>query len=180
MISLLHVLSGGKPVGRLAEKQGSIVFQYDPAWLESGFDLAPGSMPFNEQANPPARLDFQGLHGVFNDSLPDGWGLLLMDRVLRKHRNLDRTQITPLDRLAYMGLRSMGALEYRPELLPEQDGKTIDLADIAEQSEKFLHGETPDVLDELRICGGSPGGGRKAESNGCPLRQYEKLHIELW
>ena len=106
-------------------------------------------------------LEFQGLHGVFNDSLPDGWGVLLMDRALKKHLNLERSQITPLDRLAYMGHRSMGALEYQPELLPEhQDGKMIDLENIAAQSEKVLHGETSDVLEELRICGGSPGGAR--------------------
>lgn len=160
MISLLRVLCGGKSVGQLAEKRGSIVFQYDPAWLESGFDLAPSSMPFDGFVHPAARLDFQGLHGVFNDSLPDGWGLLLMDRALKKHRNLDRSQITPLDRLAYMGHRGMGALEYRPELLPEKDGQTIDLADIAAQSEKVFQGETADVLEELRICGGSPGGAR--------------------
>lgn len=160
MTALLRVLCHGKSVGQLAEKQGRIVFQYDSAWLESGFDLAPGSMPFDAQANPPARLDFQGLHGVFNDSLPDGWGLRLMDRVLKKHRNLDRDQITPLDRLAYMGHRCMGALEYQPAFMPEQDGKRIDLAEIAAESEKVLHGDTPEVLEALRICGGSPGGAR--------------------
>src|SRR5574343_21824 len=133
MISKLRVLYGGKPVGQLAEKQGNIVFQYDPSWLRDGFDLAPGSMPFVDGATPPSRTVFDGLHGVFNDSLPDGWGLLLMDRALKQYRGLDRAQITPLDRLAYMGHRCMGALEYQPELLPEQDGQTIDLADIAAQ-----------------------------------------------
>ena len=54
----------------------------------------------------------------------------------------------------------MGALAYEPELLPEKDGQVIDLADIAAQSEKVLRGETSDVLEELRICGGSPGGAR--------------------
>ena len=160
MTPLLRVLCAGQRVGQLAEKQGTILFQYDPAWLANGFDLAPGSMPFDEFAHPAARLDFDGLHGAFNDSLPDGWGLLLMDRALKQHQNLDRSQITPLDRLAYIGHRGMGALEYQPELLPEQNGKLIDLADIAAQSEKILHGETLDVLEDLRICGGSPGGAR--------------------
>ena len=90
MISKLRVLCGGKPVGQLAEKQGNIVFQYDAAWLRDGFDLAPGSMPFAEGAMSPSRTVFDGLHGVFNDSLPDGWGLLLMDRALKQHRGLDR------------------------------------------------------------------------------------------
>jgi serine/threonine-protein kinase HipA len=160
MSALLRVLCGGELVGKLAENHGAIVFQYDPAWLATGFDLAPNSMPFDGAANPAARADFQGLHGVFNDSLPDGWGLLLMDRVLKKGNNLDPSQITPLHRLAYMGQRCMGALEYQPELLPQHSGTTIDLADIAAQSERVLHGETSDVLEELRICGGSPGGAR--------------------
>lgn len=160
MTSKLRVLCNGKSVGQLAGKEGKIVFQYDLAWLNNSFDLAPDSLEFDGAANPARRLEFQGLHGVFNDSLPDGWGLLLMDRALKKHRDLERSQITPLDRLAYMGHRCMGALEYQPELLPEQDGKAIDLADIAAQSEKVLHGETTDVLEELRICGGSPGGAR--------------------
>jgi serine/threonine-protein kinase HipA len=160
MISVLRVLCNGRLVGKLAERQGNIMFQYDTAWLESGFDLAPGAMPFDGHAHPAARMVFQGLHGAFNDSLPDGWGLLLMDRSLKQHQNLDRSQITPLDRLAYMGHRGMGALEYQPELLPEQNGTPLDLADIAMQAEKLLHGETPEVIETLRICGGSPGGAR--------------------
>lgn len=161
MINLLRVLHAGNLVGQLAgNAMGSIVFQYDPAWLEKGFDLAPASVPFDALANPAARMAFDGLPGVFNDSLPDGWGLLLMDRALKKHMNLDRSQITPLDRLAYMGRRAMGALEYEPELLPGQNTQVIDLADIAAQSEQILHGETTDVLEALRICGGSPGGAR--------------------
>ncbi len=160
MIAVLRVLCNGMSVGKLAEKQGEILFQYDSDWLLNGFDLAPASMPFDTVAHKAARLEFQGLHGVFNDSLPDGWGLLLMDRALKKHKNLDRSRITPLDRLAYMGHRCMGALEYQPELMPEQGERPIDLADIAAQSERVLHGETSDVLEELRICGGSPGGAR--------------------
>lgn len=160
MNSKLRVLCSGKLVGQLAERDGKIVFQYDLDWLENGFDLAPSSLEFDSLANPARRMDFQGLHGVFNDSLPDGWGLLLMDRALKKYRDLEPSQITPIDRLAYMGHRCMGALEYQPELLPEQDGNLIDLADIAAQSEKILRGETIDVLEELRICGGSPGGAR--------------------
>lgn len=161
MISRLHVLHDRTPVGQLAQNpKGDIVFQYARTWLRAGFDLAPASVPFDELAHPAARAVFDGLPGVFNDSLPDGWGLLLMDRALKQHKGLERTQITPLDRLAYMGHRGMGALEYQPELLPEHDGHAIDLAEMAAQSEKVLHGETSEVLEELRICGGSPAGAR--------------------
>ncbi|MBK6637108.1 MAG: type II toxin-antitoxin system HipA family toxin [Rhodocyclaceae bacterium] len=161
MITRLRVLHGQDLVGELAEGAGGVIaFQYDRDWLAKGFDLAPASVPFDGMVNPAARALFGGLPGVFNDSLPDGWGLLLMDRALKKHKNLDRADISPLIRLAYMGNRCMGALAYQPELLPDHDGKAIDLAEIAAQSEKVLRGEASDVLEELRICGGSPGGAR--------------------
>jgi len=160
MSATLNVWCEGALVGVLAENQGGIRFQYDKGWLANGFDLAPGSMAFDGVANPALRPVFAGLHGPFNDSLPDGWGLLLMDRVLKQNKGLDPRQITPLHRLAYMGHRGMGILEYRPELLPAHEEELIDLAMVAEQSEQFLHGDTSDVLEALRICGGSPGGAR--------------------
>jgi serine/threonine-protein kinase HipA len=57
---------------------------------------------------------FDGLHGVFNDSLPDGWGRLLLDRTVEKH-GLRRGQLNKLDRLAYVGQNGMGALSYEPD-----------------------------------------------------------------
>lgn len=162
MTKLLRVLYEDAVVGRLAiNDQRQLAFEYSAEWIESGFDLAPKSLPFINAAKPSLRpAEFDGLPGVFNDSLPDGWGLLLMDRALKAHRNLDPAQITPLDRLAYMGHRCMGALSYAPELLPEKDNGLIDLADIAEQSDKVLNGDSAEVLDALRIYGGSPGGAR--------------------
>lgn len=162
MTQLLRVTHCGDLVGQLAaDANGAVAFQYDPLWLKNGFDLAPGSVPFDGKANKSVRpAEFDGLPGVFYDSLPDGWGLLLMDRALKQRRGLDRAQITPLDRLAYMGRRCMGALEYLPALLPEREAGEINLADIALQSERILTGESTEVLEELRIHGGSPGGAR--------------------
>lgn len=162
MIRLLQVSHSGVPVGRLAASdRGAILFQYDPAWLRRGFDLAPGSLPFDGVANPSPRPgEFSGLHGVFNDSLPDGWGQLLMDRALKQHQGLDRWQISPLDRLAYMGRRAMGALEYQPEILPDDVPAPFDLAGIAAEAEKVMQGESAEVLESLRVYGGSPGGAR--------------------
>lgn len=109
MITRLRVLYGDTQFGELAENgAGEVVFQYDRSWLAKGFDLAPASVPFDGIANKAARTTFDGLPGVFNDSLPDGWGLLLMERALKKHKDLDPADITPLDRLAYMGHRCMG------------------------------------------------------------------------
>lgn len=160
MINKLSVILDGALVGHLAENQGKIAFQYDEKWLNKGFDLSPGSLPFDARANLAMRPVFDKLHGVFNDSLPDGWGLLLMDQALKKHKGLEKHQITPLHRLAYMGNRCMGALEYKPGTLPAHGEFLIDLSEMAKQSEKVLDGETDEVLETLRLSGGSPGGAR--------------------
>jgi len=161
-VQRLQVLSAGKPVGMLAQgERGAIFFQYDASWLQQGFDLAPGSLAFDTSLQRPreARV-FGGLHGVFNDSLPDGWGLLLMDRALRASAGWAPRDITPLDRLAYIGNRAMGALEYVPELAQGRVDDPVDLAALAQASQALLAGSTQDVLAQLRIQGGSPGGAR--------------------
>ena len=161
MINKLNVLFSGAQVGRLAIGNRQIRFEYDKAWIENGLDLSPGTLLFNGNANESVRpSQFEGLPGVFNDSLPDGWGLLLMDRVFKKRFNLDPHQITPLDRLGYMGHRGMGALEYQPEILPDDDDDDVDLSDLALQAEKVMDDDTCEVLEKLRIYGGSPGGAR--------------------
>jgi hypothetical protein len=104
-------------VGELgADQRGQIYFQYDTDWLKTGFDLSPGTMPFNDAVQLSAEPhEFNGLHGVFNDSLPDGWGLLLMDRALQHFAGWQRNEITPLDRLAYIvrWVRSVMSLPFR-------------------------------------------------------------------
>ena len=116
----LDVTCDGRRVGRLAQgERGKIFFQYDRTWLEQGFSLVPGMMAFDASAQPARAPLFEQLHGVFNDSLPDGWGMLLMDRVFRAKVGWARGEITPMDRLAYLGARGMGALEYRPATWPE-------------------------------------------------------------
>lgn len=109
---------GGAAIGELGlSRQGQMFFRYDSRWLSDGFDLSPGTLEFNDkvQLSPEPPL-FSGLHGVFNDSLPDGWGLLLMDRALREQAGWESHEITPLDRLAYIGSRAMGAMEYEPAI----------------------------------------------------------------
>ena len=80
----LEVTKSGVKVGDLYKEEGSgIFFTYDPTWLATGFNLSPFTMKFDEK--PQLALDsglFEGLHGPFADSLPDGWGMLLMDRFL--------------------------------------------------------------------------------------------------
>ena len=132
---------------------GGFISSMTPLGSRQGFDLSPGTLPF--QAEPqlsPEPQEFGGLHGVFYDSLPDGWGLLLMDRAFRQQTGWQAHEITPLDRLAYIGSRAMGALEYEPKIFAEAVMETVDIAQLAHSAEQLLQGETPEVLQQLGNC----------------------------
>jgi serine/threonine-protein kinase HipA len=70
-------------VGRLAERNRAILFEYDKDFLSSVIELSPFTLPLRLGVFEDKERTFDGLPGVFNDSLPDGWGLLLLDRALR-------------------------------------------------------------------------------------------------
>jgi serine/threonine-protein kinase HipA len=148
------------PVGRLVERNHVIYFEYDAAFLADPLPLSPFKLPARPGLVEHSDRDFAGVFGVFNDSLPDGWGLLLMDREFRK-QGRNPASVSPLDRLAYIGTRGMGALTYHPPETTEGDDPLgVDLDAIAHQAERILEGSAEDVLPALRIAGGSPAGAR--------------------
>lgn len=107
----------------------------------------------------PQKDYFDGLFGVFADSLPDNWGRLLLNRLLRAHKqNPDR--LTVLDRLEIVGKSGMGAITYHPERTLEQTNGNTNLDELAEQCQKILNTEYSDKLDELYRLGGTSGGAR--------------------
>jgi serine/threonine-protein kinase HipA len=159
----LEVWIGDQQVGRLAQSHsGEIWFEYDDLWVKSGFALSPTNLfrlrvgAFKASEDNP----FGGLHGVFNDALPDGWGLLLMDRTLKQQLDWDSYQINPLDRLAYIGNRAMGALEFREPMDCIGAMKTPVLADLAKEAHSIQAGNQGEIIQSLRLHGGSPGGAR--------------------
>lgn len=147
-------------VGTLAEQDRRVYFEYDPGFVRSPLPLSPFKLPVRPDLVEHLDRDFAGVFGVFNDSLPDGWGLLLMDREFRK-RGFDPARLTALDRLAYIGTRGMGALTYHPPSdMDAQEAPRIDLVAVAGQAKRILEGSAEEVLPALRIAGGSPGGAR--------------------
>ena len=147
------------PAGTLAEHSGRVYFQYFPAFLERGFSLSPFHLPFDDQLHEHRDRAFGPLPGVFDDSLPDGWGRLLMDRHFRR-LGLELRGLSPLQRLAWLGTRTMGALTYHPPEPEEQGGGLLDLAELARQSRELFSGQAREVLPQLLRAGGSPGGAR--------------------
>lgn len=100
-------------VGTLAEEERRIYFEYDAAFLKSALPISPFKLPAKAGLVEHVDREFGRLFGAFDDSLPDSWGLLLMDREF-KRQGLAIAGISPLDRLAYIGTRGMGALTYHP------------------------------------------------------------------
>ena len=156
----LQVLYDGKVVGNLALMAGrKIAFEYSEEWLETGFSISPFSLPLKEQVFIPTKEYFGGLFGVFGDSLPDGWGNLLLNRMLRK-KGMKPEKMTMLNRLAIVGQSGMGALTYRPEEHFSFEPQGYNLDDLALQCQKILNTEYSEKLDELYLLGGTSGGAR--------------------
>jgi serine/threonine-protein kinase HipA len=144
------------PVGRLAMRDRQIFFQYDPAFVARPLPLSPFHLAVAPHVLGPFATPFEDLPGIFNDSLPDGWGRLLVDRRARKLG----LALSPLDRLALVGRHGIGALTYAPETeLADSDG-TLDLDALAADAAATLEGDAGDILDRLIVLGGSPQGAR--------------------
>lgn len=91
---------------------------------------------------------FDGLPGVFHDSLPDGWGRLILDRACA--RKYSPENLTALDRLAHVGRFGMGALIYEPDYKSAPTLKdALNLDTLATQAQEILEGATNTVLEEL-------------------------------
>ncbi len=161
----LDVYYHGRLVGTLAETPDKrIAFQYSTDWQKTGFSISPFSLPLRNDVYIPndRSLDrFDGLFGVFADSLPDSWGGLLLDRYLQRV-GINRGDISTIDRLAYIGKSGIGALEYLPSKEKDYDLHNIglDFDEIAKECENILSSKYSNQLDVLYRLGGSSGGTR--------------------
>lgn len=158
----LHAHGERRYVGKLAEQGGTILFQYAPEFLDSGINISPFRLPLSPEVKEDPKRTFDGLFGVFNDSLPDGWGLLLLDRALRR-KGSSLHACLPLQRLAMIGAHGMGALEYTPAI--DQADESVSVAELdalAEESLRVLRDAPVDAsqLDRLIQLNGSSAGAR--------------------
>lgn len=162
-------------VGRLATRDRRIYFEYDATFVSTGLEISPHRLPLRPGLVSGDPYLFEGLPGVFNDSLPDGWGRLLFDRALRADGILPE-QVTPLDRLAQVGKRGMGALVYMPDQGPEAPEAELDLDRLADQSREVLQGEADEVLEELIALNGSSTGARPKAMIGLHPETGDLVH----
>src|SRR3546814_5441598 len=150
---------------------GCHAFGYDPAWRRRGIELAPLTMP-TDAAEPVvllpdlARHSFHGLPGLLADALPDAFGNALIDAWMARH-GVTASAVTALDRLAYMGKRGMGALEFRPARgSHSESAEPLRMKSLVEAARQVLHGDlsadahAQAALANLIRVGTSAGGAR--------------------
>lgn len=163
-------------IGEMIANESKIYFKYHPDFVASGFEISPFKMKLANGILVPKEQHFDGLFGVFSDSIPDGWGKLLLDRkLLSLGRNLN--DISPLDRLAYLDKNAVGAITYQPEYENDYSNlQQIDLDIISNEIEAVLSGTSEDVIDELFQLGGSSGGARPKILVGFNPKKDELLY----
>lgn len=160
-LDVARTLASGQKVsvGVLAQNKHGVYFQYHDDYLKQFHNLSPFALLADNSVQRAPDHPHQGLHGVFSDSLPDGWGLLLQNRVFRQH-GVAPERITGMDRLAFVGDSALGALTFSPTSeyhIETQQDTTI--AELGLNAQRLFDGQTDEVLAQL-VAAGSSGGAR--------------------
>ncbi|AZG71742.1 MULTISPECIES: type II toxin-antitoxin system HipA family toxin [Shewanella] len=194
-LNVARTLSSGEriAVGVLAQNRQGVFFQYADSYLPQFGNLSPFTLQANTQVQAAPKQPHQGIHGVFGDSLPDGWGLLLQDRAFRQQGILP-AQLTAMDRLAFVGQQAMGALSFTPVSEFSLDQRSdIDLETLGLEAQTLfdqslsddLDGSTQQVLATLVAVGSSGGARPKAQiympaGDATQCRTYAQPGDEAW
>lgn len=158
----LELEGNERKLGTLAWSSGErrAYFEYAAEFLAAPLLVSPFHMMASTGLIAAPRDPFDGLHGLFNDSLPDGWGRLLLDRRLQR-AGIDYTRLTPIDRLSAVGRTGMGALSYVPELPDDQEPQAVtDLDWFADQVELVQAEMDVADIDSLQSAQGGSAGAR--------------------
>lgn len=155
------------PLGTLADagRPGQpMLFEYSPEARREGLELSPLRLPLTQPGAVSGEPFFLGLPGLIADALPDGWGMLLMDRAFARAGRRPGA-VSPLDRLAFIGERAMGALAFEPAEPLALNDEDLTLLRLAKEVEQVVD-DTPvaapaeEALHHLLLLGGSPQGAR--------------------
>lgn len=158
MVQSLKVILWGEEIGRLAwdARRRLSYFMYNPAFLKKGLNISPLAAPVDGARGlmpvwgEEAKI-YQKLPAFLADSLPDSWGNQLFE-LWRQQNHLSNADITPLDKLSFIGKRGMGALEFLPEVSRERKAEKIDIKSLANLAERiFSERENARILPEESI-----------------------------
>ena len=147
------------PMATLADDGEYLLFEYSAEALQQDLELSPRHLVLRAQAYGGFPEHQMRLPGLVADALPDGWGLMLMDRLFRK-AGRQSSELSPLDRLAFIGTRAMGALTFEPADPLALLAEDVQLLALAQQAQAVIAGQDSVALKALALMGGSPHGAR--------------------
>jgi serine/threonine-protein kinase HipA len=172
-VSVIEVRAWGRLVGAVSldPNLAYYAFEYDPAWKRTGIELAPLHMPLKAARSVyvfptlPESTYFR-LPALLADALPDDFGNALIDAWMAQ-RGIEKRSVTVLDRLAYMGKRGMGALEFRPARGAHKESSApVEMKELVEEARRLVQGtfsvdhEAKAALANIIKVGTSAGGAR--------------------
>jgi len=146
-------------LGQLADNGVQLLFEYSAAAVQRGLELSPLNLKLRQQAYADFPRHQHRLPGLIADALPDGWGLVLQDKLFRR-KGWNPARMSPLDRLAFVGARAMGALEFEPSETETLEKADVELLDLAREVRVIASDGSLEILRELAVMGGSPQGAR--------------------
>ncbi len=159
-VQAVNVMYRGRKVGTLSMSSRQVCqFEYDKDWLADGFSISPLQLPLKAGLFTADYRPFNGNFGIFEDSLPGGYGEYLLRKVLKKE-GIDPQGFTPVQWLSIIGSNGMGALCYVPEttLQHEKTGQSLD--EMQQMALDVLSERTDEHADVLYFKSGNSGGVR--------------------
>lgn len=159
-IQYVSVMYHNRKVGTLSMGSHSCCqFEYDTTWLRDGFSISPLQLPLKAGLFSAKWQPFNGNFGVFEDSLPGGYGEHLLRKVLRRE-GVDYGSLTPVQRLSLVGNSGMGALCYVPESKIGERESILTLDEMQALALEVLSERTNEGSDILLAGSGNSGGAR--------------------
>lgn len=134
-------------------------FEYDSAWLSDGFSISPLELPLKAGLFIAKHQPFHGNFGIFEDSLPDGYGRYLLHKALLRE-GINDANLSVLDRLSIVGKSGMGALMYHPETEAIKDSEILDFDLLQEKALQVLKEQQDTDAGVLLYNSGNSGGAR--------------------
>ena len=157
----LQVRFRGRPVGTLSLTPDNRlnVFEYDSSWLAEGFSISPLELPLQPEVFIAKLQPFNGNFGIFEDSLPDGYGRYLLHKILMR-QGINDSDLSSLDRLAIVGDNGMGALTFDPAFTLEPGESITDFDQLQQMAIEVLKEQQDSDAGLLLYNSGNSGGAR--------------------